>query len=77
MSTTTVDIQELPSRFAEIVSLAAEGSEVIVTENQIPRARLVAITSAQARIPGLHAGAISTASDFDAPLPENFWVGTP
>ena len=28
-----------------------------------------------ARIHGLHAGAIWTSDDFDAPLPEEFWAG--
>jgi hypothetical protein len=27
------------------------------------------------RLPGLHAGAIQTAPDFDAPLPDDFWAG--
>jgi antitoxin (DNA-binding transcriptional repressor) of toxin-antitoxin stability system len=41
MLTTKVDIQELPSRFTELVSLSMAGTEVIVTESNIPRARLV------------------------------------
>jgi uncharacterized protein (DUF433 family) len=32
---------------------------------------------APVRIMGLHRGAISTTSDFDAPLPDDFWAGTP
>jgi hypothetical protein len=27
------------------------------------------------RVAGLHAGAIQPASDFDAPLPDDFWTG--
>ena len=26
---------------------------------------------------GLHAGAITAAADFDAPLPDDFWAGRP
>jgi len=77
MCVTTIDVQELPTRFSEVLSLAAAGSEVIVTANQVPVARLVPLTSGQARIPGLHAGAMSTSDDFDAPLAEDFWTGTP
>lgn len=77
MSTTIVDVQELPTRFAEVLSLAAAGNEVIVTANQIPLARLIPLTSGQPRIPGLHAGAIITTEDFDDPLPDEFWEGTP
>lgn len=74
---TTVDVQELSTRFAEVFSLASSGSEVLITENHIPVARLVPLTPGQARIPGLHAGASSTSNDFDAPLPDGFWLGTP
>lgn len=28
------------------------------------------------RIPGLHTGSIEIAPDFDAPLPDEFWLGT-
>jgi antitoxin (DNA-binding transcriptional repressor) of toxin-antitoxin stability system len=66
--TTTIDVQELPARFAEIYSLAESGTEVIVTEGNIPRARLVPLTLGQPRIPGLHRGAMIAADDFDAPL---------
>jgi antitoxin (DNA-binding transcriptional repressor) of toxin-antitoxin stability system len=76
MSTTTVEVQELHARFGEVLSLAAAGTEVIVTEGHVPRARLVPLTSRHARTPGLHPGAIQTSDDFDAPLPEDFWTGT-
>jgi antitoxin (DNA-binding transcriptional repressor) of toxin-antitoxin stability system len=77
MSTTTIDIQELPSRFGEIVSLAATGTEIIVTEGNVPRAKLVPLPSGQPRVPNLHPGAFQIADDFDAPLPDDFWLGTP
>ena len=76
MSTTTVEVQELHARFGEMLSLAAAGAEVIVTEGQIPRARLVPLLPGRARIPGLHQGDIQISEDFDAPLPEDFWTGT-
>lgn len=31
---------------------------------------------APSRVAGLHAGAITTTGDFDAPLPDDFWAGT-
>ncbi len=76
MSTTTVEVRELQARFGEMLSLAAAGTEVIVTEGQVPRARLVPLVPGAARIPGLHPGAIQTSDDFDAPLPDDFWTGT-
>jgi antitoxin (DNA-binding transcriptional repressor) of toxin-antitoxin stability system len=75
MPTTLIDIQELPSRFTEIVKLASSGTEVIVTEGQVPRAKLLPLAAGQTRIPGLHAGCWTIAADFDAPLPDDFWTG--
>lgn len=60
MSTTTIDVQELPARFAEVLALAAAGNEVIVTDKQVPLARLVPLASDRPRILGLHAGTIFT-----------------
>jgi hypothetical protein len=36
---------------------------------------LAATTSSPARRPGLLAGAWQAADDFDAPLPDEFWLG--
>ena len=76
MPTTTIDIQELTARLEEVISLAEAGTEVIVTEGEIPRARLLPLSPAPSRTAGLHPGAIRIADDFDAPLPEEFWTGT-
>lgn len=70
----TIDIRELPTRWDEALKLAAEGHEVVLTDGSTARARLVPFT-AEARIPGLHPGAIIPAADFDAPLPDEFWTG--
>jgi antitoxin (DNA-binding transcriptional repressor) of toxin-antitoxin stability system len=77
MVTTEVEVRDLPDRFAELVALAAEGTEVIVTDGHIPRARLLPLQPGAGRLPGLHQGAIQTADDFDAALPEDFWMGQP
>ena len=75
MPVTRIDIREVSARWSEIVSLVAEGSEVIVTEGDIPRAKLVPLTDRPTRVPGLHSGAIEVSDDFDVPLPEDFWTG--
>jgi antitoxin (DNA-binding transcriptional repressor) of toxin-antitoxin stability system len=77
MPTITVEVGELPGRFADILSLAAGGTEIIVTQGNVPQARLVPLPLGRARTPGLHPGAIQTSEDFDAPLPEDYWTGTP
>jgi hypothetical protein len=46
-------------------------------EGSTPRARLVALAPPHAgRVPGLHPGSMEAAVDFDAPLPDDFWLGT-
>jgi antitoxin (DNA-binding transcriptional repressor) of toxin-antitoxin stability system len=77
MGTIEFDVKELSSRFAEIKKLAESGTMVIVTEGAVPVAKLfvIPLTCDQPRIPGLHAGMIEIADDFDAPLPDDFWTG--
>jgi len=76
MSSKTVDIHDTQTSLSELVSLALEGNEVIIAEDDKPLARLVPISeSKQLRIPGLNRGEIWTSEDFDEPLPESFWTG--
>ncbi len=77
MSTAQVDVRDLPSRLDELMCLAAAGTEVIVTDGNLPRARLLPLPTGQKRIPGLHPGAFKMTEDFDAPLPDEFWAGQP
>lgn len=77
MTPTQVEVHDLPARFAEVLALAAAGTDVIVTDGNIPRARLLPLPGGVGRVPGLHQGAIQAADDFDAPLPEEFWTGQP
>jgi antitoxin (DNA-binding transcriptional repressor) of toxin-antitoxin stability system len=72
---TQIEIRDLPQRLGEALALTAAGDEVILTENATPRARLVPIPQPGERILGLHPGAIQTTDDFDAPLPDEFWMG--
>ncbi len=76
MSTTTVELQDAAERLQELLALIQRGTEVIIAEGGVPRARLTAV-SPQPRVPGLHPGAITTTADFDAPLPDDFWLGSP
>ena len=75
MPDTAIGVQELPERFAEVVTLVDPGAEVIVRERAVPRARLVALAPGQPRWAGLHPGAITATCDFDDPLPEELWHG--
>jgi prevent-host-death family protein len=72
--TATVDVNELAARWAELLAAAEAGGDVIVTEGNVPKARIVPLPAP--RVLGLHPGAIEMSDDFDAPLPEEFWMGS-
>jgi antitoxin (DNA-binding transcriptional repressor) of toxin-antitoxin stability system len=75
MLTKTVDVQETHTSLQDLLSLVREGTEIVLTEGTTPLARLVPMGGAPVqRVEGLHAGAIWTSEDFDAPLPEEFWT---
>lgn len=76
MATKTVDIREAQENLSELLSLALAGTEVILTRDKTPVAKLVPIgIGGMPRIAGLHRGMIWTSDDFDAPLPDEFWTG--
>jgi antitoxin (DNA-binding transcriptional repressor) of toxin-antitoxin stability system len=73
--TTTIDIRDLPNRLDEALNHIAGGGEVILSDGPTPRARMVpVIVRSSNRIPGLHAGKMTIADDFDALLPDRFWT---
>ena len=77
MSSKTVDIHDAKTTLSELVSLALEGNEIIIAEDDKPLARLIPISESKTvRTPGLNRGEIWTSDDFDEPLPESFWTGS-
>ncbi len=78
MTKIQMEIHEMVDRFSEIVELTNQGADVVITENDVPKVRLVPVTSVpstQPRIPGLHRGAYTIRDDFDEPLSDEFWLG--
>ncbi len=77
MTTTTIDIHEAQTRLVELLPLVATGQNVIITQAQKPVMRLVPISNGakQQRVAGLHLGMGWVSDDFDAPLPDEFWLG--
>jgi prevent-host-death family protein len=76
MTIKTVDVQDAQHQLSDLLAQVAAGTEIILTEDHQPRARLVPIAPPiPRRVPGLHAGSMITTPDFDAPLPDDFWTG--
>ena len=75
--TQTVSIDEAKKRLQDLLALASEGNEVIITDEGKPLARLVPIATSgnKKRTAGLNRGEIWTSDDFDEPLPDEFWNG--
>jgi prevent-host-death family protein len=72
----TVSLDEAPELLSELVRVALQEGEVILTEAGAPVARIVpADTANRPRIPGLSEGEIWISDDFDAELPDEFWLG--
>ena len=68
--TITVNVAEATAKFSELLNQALLGEEVLIAEQGIPVARLVALTNPTSpRIPGLDRGKVFIAPDFNEPLP--------
>jgi antitoxin (DNA-binding transcriptional repressor) of toxin-antitoxin stability system len=67
----------------DLVTLANQESEVVLTQDNKPVAKVLPIVSIQKapdgapprRKLGLHRGAWKVGHDFDEPLPDEFWLG--
>lgn len=68
----SIEITEAISQISELFHLALNGEEIIITENQQPRLKLVPLQPKNKRPPlfGTDQGVISISDDFDAPLEE-------
>lgn len=76
MTTLTIDIRDAQSQLLQLFSLARQGQEIVIAENQVPIVRLVPVPKPiTRRIPGLHRGAMRMHDDFNDPLPDEFWLG--
>jgi len=79
MSPKIVTVEEAEARLRELIGLAEQGEEVVISSENQPKVKLVPIRPApQKRVFGQHRGKIWMRPDFDEPLPESFWLsGTP
>jgi prevent-host-death family protein len=68
----TVNIYEAKTQLSKLVDIAAEGTDVVISRNGKPVARLTSLKDKENRLVGLGAleGKGWIADDFDAPLPD-------
>jgi antitoxin (DNA-binding transcriptional repressor) of toxin-antitoxin stability system len=52
MTPLQVEVHDLPAWFAKLLALAAAGTDVIVTDGNMPRARLLPLEGVAGRVPG-------------------------
>lgn len=72
--TKNIDLKNAPATVSELVLLVHAGTEVVFSENNQLRAKLVPLPEAGQRVPGLHQGKLQATADFDAPLSEDFLI---
>lgn len=76
MTTLPIDIRDAQSHLLQLFSLARQGQEIVIAENEVPIVRFVPVPNATQRwIAGLHRGAMRTHDDFNDSLPDDFWLG--
>jgi len=75
---TTLTIEEAQQKLGQLLEMAQAGHEVIIEDSQKGKARLVPVAKPQeqgCRVLGLHEGEVWMSDDFNAPLPDSFWLG--
>jgi len=74
---TTLTVAEAQEKLAQLLELARAGHDVIIQDPQRGKARLVPVPPPAILGPrrfGLHEGEVWMSDDFNAPLPEGFWL---
>jgi len=75
MAPKIVTVEEAEARLLELIGLAEQGEEVVIAQGDQPKVKLVPVGQApKKRIFGQHRGKIWMSPDFDAPLPDDFWL---
>lgn len=65
----TVNIHEAKTHLSRLVEKVAEGAEIVIAKNGVPRAKLVPLGRVRPIKFGVLKGKIRYPDDFDAPLP--------
>ena len=74
---TTLSVKEAQGKLSQLLELAQAGHEVIIQDPQKGKTRLVPLAASKKSGPrrfGLHEGEVWMSDDFNAPLPDSFWL---
>jgi len=76
--TKTVSIQDAEGHLDELIDLATRGEDIVIAKNDQVQARLVPVRAKKRtkRRFGRYQGKLWISDDFDAHLPEAFWLGS-
>ncbi len=75
---TTLSTAEAQGKLSQLLELAQAGHEVIIQDPKNGKTRLVPVAAPPVSGPrtfGLHRGEVWMSDDFNAPLPDSFWLG--
>jgi antitoxin (DNA-binding transcriptional repressor) of toxin-antitoxin stability system len=77
MTTKTVSVKDAQGHFLELLDLVSMGNRVVIQRDEEPLAEIVGICPPKKgkRVGGLNRGTAWVSDDFDAPLPDEFWLG--
>ena len=82
MAAKTVTIEEAQTHLPELLALVGQGKEVVIAKGKQPLAKLTPLPQPKEdetqapRVFGEYKGQIWVSDDFDAPLPDEFWLGS-
>jgi prevent-host-death family protein len=68
----TINIHEAKTHLSRLVEEVADGAEIVIAKNGVPRAKLVPLDTARKVKFGVLKGKLRYPDDFDAPLPREF-----
>jgi len=72
----TIELLITPPSLEAVLEWARNEAGVVLTRSGQPVAQVIPLgPPAQQRISPLHPDAMETSGDFDAPLPDDFWLG--
>lgn len=70
-----VNVHEAKTHLSRLLEKVERGEEVVIARAGKPVAKLVPLVQSSPPEPGYLKGKVQMSDDFDAPLPDSFWLG--